>query len=231
MLGFWYNDLTRAQEGFKVTLVEPWDSYIYYVFGLAGFSSYLVSRLAGTNCIFIWHEARDEGGMRGTYLPLIPRPPPRPNLGRPVWRACCPRDHLGLEGKRLQLQPRSPWGVGVACRSLQATLSLELGLFQFKPRMSPHQREGEDTWQVHWYVCPLGLLFGHPWTRYYMSYKNVVNTTQQVNTRSNKNAKFFWRKPFSVETPSLGEKLFLGRTHFWGEALFGEKPFSGDISL
>ena len=45
---------------------------------------YLVSRLAGTNCIFIWHEARDEGGMRGTYLPLIPRPPPRPNLGRPV---------------------------------------------------------------------------------------------------------------------------------------------------
>ena len=84
--------------------------------------------------------------MRGTYMPLIPRPPPRPNLGRPVWRACCPRDHLGLEGKRLQLQPRSPWGVGVACRSLQATLSLELGLFQFKPRMSPHQREGEDTW-------------------------------------------------------------------------------------
>ena len=121
------------------------------------FSCYLVSRLAGTNCIFIWHEARDEGGMRGTYLPLIPRPPPRPNLGRPVWRACCPRDHLGLEGKRLQLQPRSPWGVGVACRSLQATLSLELGLFQFKPRMSPHQREGEDTWYtdmcVHLACC------------------------------------------------------------------------------
>jgi len=116
MLGFWYNDLTRAQEGFKVTLVEPWDSYIYYVYGLAGFSSYLVSRLAGTNCIFIWPEARDEGGMRGTYLPLIPRPPPRPNLGRPVWRACCPRDHLGLEGKRMQLHPRSPWGGGVACK-------------------------------------------------------------------------------------------------------------------
>ena len=31
-------------------------------------------RLAGTYCIFIWHEARDKGGMRGTYLPLIPRP-------------------------------------------------------------------------------------------------------------------------------------------------------------
>ena len=60
-----------------------------------------------------------------------------------------------------------------------------------------------------------------------MSYKNVVNTTQQENTRSNKNVKFFWRKPFSVETPSLGEKSFLGRSHFWGEALFGEKPFSG----
>ena len=44
----------------------------------------VVSRLAGTNCIFIWHEARDEGGMRGTYLPLIPHPPPRPNLDRPV---------------------------------------------------------------------------------------------------------------------------------------------------
>ena len=79
----------------------------------------------------------------------------------------------------------------------------------------------------HWYVCRPGLLFGHPWTRYYMSYKNVVNTTQQENTRSNKNVKFFWRKPFSVETPSLGEKSFLGRSHFWGEALFGEKPFSG----
>ena len=41
-------------------------------------------------------------------------------------------------------------------------------------------------------------------------------------------AKFFWRKPFSGETPSLGEKSFLGRSHFWGEALFGEKPFSGE---
>ena len=40
-------------------------------------------------------------------------------------------------------------------------------------------------------------------------------------------AKFFWRKPFSGETPSLGEKSFLGRSHFWGENLFGEKPFSG----
>ena len=56
---------------------------------------------------------------------------------------------------------------------------------------------------------------------------NVVNSTQQENRRSNKNFKFFWRKPFSVETPSLGEKSFLGRSHFWGEALFGEKPFSG----
>ena len=27
-------------------------------------------------------------------------------------------------------------------------------------------------------------------------------------------AKFFWRKPFSGETPSLGEKSFLGRSHF-----------------
>ena len=88
---------------------------------------------------------------------------------------------------------------------------------------------GRTLGQVHchWYVCRPGLLFGHPWTRYYMSYKNVVNTTQQENTRSNKNVKFFWRKPFSVETPSLGEKSFLGRSHFWGEALFGEKPFSG----
>ena len=61
-----------------------------------------------------------------------------------------------------------------------------------------------------------------------MSYKNVVNTTQQENTRSNKNVKFFWRKPFSVETPSLGEKSFLGRSHFWGKALLGEKPFWGE---
>ena len=132
-----------------------WNAHALSRWDIALVFSYLVSRLAGTNCIFIWPEARYEGGMRGTYMPLIPRPPPRPNLGRPVWRACCPRDHLGLEGKRLQLQPRSPWGVGVACRSLQATLSLELGLFQFKPRMSPHQREGEDTWTG-------GLLFGHP---------------------------------------------------------------------
>ena len=35
-------------------------------------------------------------------------------------------------------------------------------------------------------------------------------------------AKFFWRKPFSGETPSLGEKPF------WGEAIFGEKPFWGE---
>ena len=58
--------------------------------------------------------------------------------------------------------------------------------------------------------------------------KYLSNHAEKIqNTRSNKNVKFFWRKPFSVETPSLGEKSFLGRSHFWGEALFGEKPFSG----
>ena len=31
-------------------------------------------------------------------------------------------------------------------------------------------------------------------------------------------ATFFWRKPFSGETPSLGEKPFSGRSHS------GEKP-------
>ena len=44
-------------------------------------------------------------------------------------------------------------------------------------------------------------------------------------------AKFFWRNPFSGETPSLGEKSFLGRSHFWGEAIFGEKPFWGEAIL
>ena len=62
--------------------------------------------LAGTNCIFIWLEARDEGGMRGPSSLNLPT-----LLGRPVWRAYLPSDHIGLEGKRLQLQPRSPLGV------------------------------------------------------------------------------------------------------------------------
>ena len=66
--------------------------------------------LAGTICIFIWLEARAEGGMRGRYLPLTPWSPPRPNLGRPVRGPYMPWDHIGLEGKRLQLQPRSPLG-------------------------------------------------------------------------------------------------------------------------
>ena len=40
MLGFWYNDLTRAQDGFKVALVELRDADIYYVYSLADFSYY-----------------------------------------------------------------------------------------------------------------------------------------------------------------------------------------------
>ena len=40
MLGFWYNDLTRAQDGFKVALVELRDADIYYVYSLADFSFY-----------------------------------------------------------------------------------------------------------------------------------------------------------------------------------------------
>ena len=52
--------------------------------------------------------------------------------------------------------------------------------------------------------------------------KYLSNHAEKIqNTRSNKNVKFFWRKPFSVETPSLG------RNHFWGEAISGEKPFLG----
>ena len=40
MLGFWYNDLTHAQDSPKVTLVEPLDAEIYYVYSLADFSYY-----------------------------------------------------------------------------------------------------------------------------------------------------------------------------------------------
>ena len=40
MLGFLYNDLTRAQDGFKVALVELRDADIYYVYSLADFSYY-----------------------------------------------------------------------------------------------------------------------------------------------------------------------------------------------
>ena len=43
MLGFWYNDLTRAQDCPKVTLVETLDAEIYYVYGLADFSCSRVS--------------------------------------------------------------------------------------------------------------------------------------------------------------------------------------------
>ena len=40
MFGFWYKDLTRAQDGFKVALVELRDADIYYVYSLADFSYY-----------------------------------------------------------------------------------------------------------------------------------------------------------------------------------------------
>ena len=74
------------------------------------------------NCLFLWLEARNERGPRGRHLPLIPLPPRPFNL-----RAYVSSDHIGLEGKRLQLQPHSPLGDGVARRNIQATLSLDLG--------------------------------------------------------------------------------------------------------
>ena len=37
MFRFWYKDLARTQDGLKVTLLEPQDADIYYVYGLAGF--------------------------------------------------------------------------------------------------------------------------------------------------------------------------------------------------
>ena len=54
--------------------------------------------------------------------------------------------NVGMRCDCLLWQGAIPLCCVCSCRSLQATLSLELGLFQFKPRMSPHQREGEDTW-------------------------------------------------------------------------------------
>ena len=126
--------------------------------------------------------------------------PPRPNLGRPVWRACCPRDHLGLERKRLQLQPRSPLGVVLPAGACKQHWSSDLALFQSIPRMSLLGRTLGQL-HCHWYVCRPGLLFGHPWTRYYMSYKNVVNTTQQDI--------LWWIRTNFVLMSSLQEQCFL----------------------
>ena len=54
---------------------------------------------------------------------------PPTKLGRPSsLRAYLPSDHIGLEGKRLQLQPLSPLGEGLAWGSPQARLSFDLGL-------------------------------------------------------------------------------------------------------
>jgi len=58
-----------------------------------------------------------------------------------------PSDHIGLEEKRLQLQPRSPLGMvlpGVSTKLTETEACL--GLSQFIPRLSLHQREGKDTW-------------------------------------------------------------------------------------
>ena len=116
--------------------------------------------LARTNCIFIWLEARDEGGMRGPSSLNLPT-----LLGRPVWRAYLPSDHIGLKGKRLQLQPRSPLG-----RSLQTRLSFELGLSQFSiPRLTLHQMSEGGHWDTDMCVdlaCCFDTL--ETWSYYYV---------------------------------------------------------------
>ena len=100
----------------------------------------------------------------------------------------------------MQLQPRSSLGGGVACRSLQATLISDLARFQRIPRMTPHQREGEDTWDRYTVtdmcvdlVCCLDTLEQDTTCQY----KNVANTTQQENMRSTQK--------------NSGESHFLGR--------------------
>ena len=182
MFGFWYNDLRHAQEGFKVTLIEPWDSYIYYVYGLAGFSCYLVSRLARTYCIFIWHEARDEGGMRGTYLPLIPRPPPRPNLDRPVWGPYNALRPYRSRGKEAAAAASFPLGEGLGWTNVQPRLMLVWAYLNLYPDHHFTRGRGRTLGQghCHWYVCRPGQVFGHPWTRpghtttyYYYMYTHV----------------------------------------------------------
>ena len=81
--------------------------------------------------------------MWGRYLPHIPRPPPKPNLGRPVWGPYMPSDHLGLEGKRLQLQPRSPLG-GRSCLG-EPPSKTKLENWRGLHRLTLHQRAGVDT--------------------------------------------------------------------------------------
>ena len=85
-------------------------------------------------------------------------------LGRPVWRAYLPSDHLGLEGMRLQLQPRSPLGGGLVWRTLQTRLSLTwVCLSLCIHRLTLHHPEGgrgRTLWQGYWDVCRPGLVFG-----------------------------------------------------------------------
>ena len=126
-----------------------------------------------------------------------------------------PSDHIGLEEKRLQLQPRSPLGKVLAGRTSNQTEAC-LVLSYFIPRFSLHQRVGKDTWigTLSLMCVDLARCLDTLEQDTTCQYKNVVNTTQQENTRSNKNV-------------FLEKAIFWGDMIFKGEVIFGEKPFLG----
>ena len=58
-----------------------------------------------------FHLACSQDWVRDEGQASAPPPSTPPTkLGRPVWGPYIALDHIGLEGKRLQLQPRSPLG-------------------------------------------------------------------------------------------------------------------------
>jgi len=127
--------------------------------------------LAGTNCIFIWLYARDEGGMRGRYLPLIPQPPPKPNLDRPVWGTYNALRPYRSRGKEAAAAASFPLGEGLGWTNVQPRLMLVWAYLNLYPDHHFTRGRGRTLGQghCHWYVCRPDLLFGHPWTRYHMS--------------------------------------------------------------
>ena len=100
--------------------------------------------------------------------------------------------------------------------------------------MSPHQREGEDTWDRYTVTdmcvdlaCCLDTLEQDTTCQY----KNVVNTTYKRHNKRIRDPpkKFlekaiFWGDMIFRGEVIFGEKPFLGRSHF-----LGEKPFRSSL--
>ena len=105
--------------------------------------------------------------MRGTYLPLIPCPPPRPNLDRPVWGPYNALRPYRSRGKEAAAAASFPLGEGLGWTNVQPRLRLVWACINLYPDFHSTRGRGRTLGQghCHWYVCWPGQVFGHPWTR------------------------------------------------------------------